>query len=503
MTKAKGKKRGAPKLGHAAGLALLAAAAHAEPLDLGDGIEARWTNSVRLSSLYQIDTLPPAMAGYCPPSQPVNCGYEQGFSQGRVDWQSELGLARGDEAIHVSLDARKEVVERDASYLELFEAYAQTGATLFGRPLTVSLGRQNVIWGESLLFPANAIAGAQAPIDATQGHGAVGYQSAIRFLPLAQAALTWAATADWALLFYQQAEWRRSRVDPHDAYAGAADVLGAEANDVIALGFPHYYGHVAYYRAGGGAPGGLDQFGIGVKGRVGDGDLGLYALRYDAKSPALAFFPDDRSYRLVYAKGVELVGASLAAEVAESSLTAELSARHRAPLVTGGFFTDYGDGAGPRGDTLQGQLALTRAIDPQGLLPGGASWTGELAFNHLLGFTDDAQQLARSRTSSAAALRSVFTAQFYQLWPRIDLSLPVSVGYNFLGLSPVLAEMNRGTGDVGIGASFSLDQRWNLSLAYTHYFGSDKIPEAPYGVAAYGGKMSQWDDVALVLQTSF
>ena len=437
--------------------------------------------------------MPPTQSGYC-----VNCGYEQGFSQGRVDWQSELALSRGDSLAHLSLDARRDWVESNANYLELFEAYGQTGLSLFGRPLTLAVGRQNVIWGEALLNPVNAIAGAQAPIDSSNGRGSVGYQAASRFLPVAQLSLTWQLADHLAFSFYQQGEWRRSRVDPHDAYAGAADSLGADANDVIAYPLQRYPYRLYYYRAEGAKPDGWDQFGAALKFHVADADLGLYALSFDAKSPTIALAPADRSYSLNYAKAIGLIGASVSLPVEENSLAGEISARHRMPLVSGGVFPAYESDFGPRGDTLQGQISLTRAIAPQTLLPGGASWSTELAANHLIGFTDDGVALAPGRTRTAASLRTVLTAQFYQLLPRFDLSLPVSLGYNFYGLSPVLAEMNRGTGDLGVGANLSLDQRWNLSFGFTHYFGGDKIPETPFG-GVYGGRLSHWDEASASL----
>lgn len=486
-----------------------------ELIDLGGDIAAGWTNSVRLSSLYQFKTLPPTAAYYCSQSQPANCGYDAGFSQGRVDWQSELSLTHAADALHVSLDARKDAVEAKASYFELFEAYGQTGGTLLGRPLTLLVGRHSVIWGESLMFPTNAIAGAQAPIDSTSGRGSVGYQAASRFLPVAQASFTWQLDEGLALIGYQQAEWRRNRVDRHDAYADAGDLLGNEWNDSIAVVLPNS-GHLLYRRAYGSTPDGLDQFGLGLRGRWGDADLGLYGLRYDAKTPNLAYDYSDRLYQLNYARAIELLGVSAAVPIGESSLAGEISGRRHMPLVTGGYYAygkgfgaygnnsgAYGNDFGPRGDTLQGQISFTRAIAPQPGLPGGASWSTELAGNHLISVTDGAGERAPGRSRGAAAIRSVLTAQFYQLWPRVDLSLPISVGYNFLGLSPVLPDMNRGTGDVGVGVVASLDQRWNLSLGFTHYFGASKIPLAPAGLPSYGGWLSRWDEGSLSLQHSF
>jgi hypothetical protein len=124
-----------------------------------------------------------------------------------------------------------------------------------------------------------------------------------------------------------------------------------------------------------------------------------------------------------------------------------------------------------------------------------------MAGNHLLAVTANRDQLVPGRTSSAVALRSVFAPQFFQVLPRLDLTVPIGVGYNVIGLSEVIPEMNRGTGDVGIGLSATLDQSWTATLNLTHYFGASKIPFL-YAANACP-RMSQWDYVAMTVQHSF
>ncbi|HMA48516.1 MAG TPA: DUF1302 family protein [Magnetospirillaceae bacterium] len=461
--------------------------------------DLRWTNTVRLSTLYQFNKVPPLAEDDC--SSGLNCGYGADFTQGRADWLSELDWSRTDYGLHASLEARKDAVEPASSFINPFEAYLHGTFDLLGRPLTAAIGRQSVIWGESLSFAANGIAGAQAPIDFTGGVDATGYATA-HFLPVGQASVSWQLGGEVTLLAYQQFEWRRNRVDPEDAYAAAGDVLGDDHLSRINVYNPEY-GPISYRRRDvTAAPSGTDQFGLGLKFRHDEWDLGLYALQFDAKMPDVFYYRGVHTYGLHYAEGAALLGASLAGAVGDATIGAEVSARRHTQLVQGGIFLEPGQDAreiGPRGDTLEGQISVTLPIAPIALLPGGASWTSELAANHLLAVTANSDQFAPGRSRDAAALRTTLTANFYQVLPRIDLSVPLGLGWNFAGSSALLPEMNRGTGDISLGVAATFDHGWTASLTGTHYFGEDRIPIPGYA----GHSLSDWDRLAASVQYSF
>ena len=482
-------------------LMILLGAALLPGLSWGDSgaDDLRWTNTVRLSTLYQFTKIPPLAEDDC--SAGLNCGYGADFTQGRADWLSELDWSRTDYGLHASLEARKDMVEPASSFIDVSEAYLHGTFDLFGRPLTAAIGRQSVIWGESLSFAANGIAGAQAPIDFTSGPDATGYEAA-HFLPVGQASVSWQLGGDVTLLGYQQFEWRRNRVDPEDAYAAAGDVLGDDHLSRIAVYNPEY-GPIIFQRHDvTGQPAGTDQFGLGLKIRHDDWDLGLYALQFDAKMPDLFYVHDVHTYGLHYAEGAALLGASLAGAVGDATFGAEVSARRHTQLVQGAIFLEPGQDArdvGPRGDTLQGQMSVTLPIEPIALLPGGANWTSELAANHLLAVTANPDQIAPGRSRDAAGLRTTLTANFYQVLPRVDLAVPLGLGWNFAGTSALLPEMNRGTGDISLGVAATFDQGWTASLTGTHYFGQDTIPLPGYA----GRSLSNWDRVAASVQYSF
>ena len=123
----------------------------------------------------------------------------------------------------------------------------------------------------------------------------------------------------------------------------------------------------------------------------------------------------------------------------------------------------------------------------------GASWRGEVAVNHLLETTANANALTQGRTRTAAAMRMVFEPQFLQLLPRIDISVPLGVGYNFLGLSQTDPAMNRGTGDIDIGVTATIDGVWKGALTLTHYFG-----DAKYSITGVGGPQQPLENRDLI-----
>ena len=478
------------------GVALLPALATA---DAGTD-DLRWTNMVRLSTLYQFNKVPPLTEDdTCPAG--LNCGYGDGFTQGRLDWLSEVDWSRTDYGLHASLEARKDAVEPASSFVDVSEAYLHGTAEVAGRPLTAAIGRQSVIWGESLYFANNGIAGAQAPIDFTAGADNSGY-GASHFLPIGQASLSWQISGALTLVAYQQFEWRRNRADPQDAYASVGDVLGDERLSRVAVYNPAY-GPIGYSRRDvSSAPSGTDQFGIGLKAHRGDWDLGLYALQFDAKTPDVFYVHEVHTYGLHYATGAALLGASLSGSIGDATVGAEVSARRHTTLVQGAIFLEPGQDAreiGPRGDTLQGQMSVTLPIEPSGLVPGGASWTTELAANHLLDLSANPSDFAPGRSRDAAGLRTILTANFYQVLPQIDRAVPLGLGWNFAGYSAVLPEMNRGTGDVSLGVTASFGQGWSAGMTVTLFFGEVLIPIPGFS----GHSMSDWNKVAANVQYSF
>ena len=528
-------------------LLLTCGTAAAMPIETDSDVRLDWNNTFQVTLIDQPGTVSYGPYGRCLPGSydgfggaQQHCAARSGLVSSRFDWLSQVTLNYRDVGVEVSsaawYDPAYESWKRQdhtsaasmaaPSYftqgghdpvgdIELWDAVVY-GTTDLGtdQPLTVRLGRQVALWGESLYFVENGIAGAQAPIDTYRYPVSGDYQASPVFLPVGQGSFSWQPTSELALLGYYQFEWRRSRISPYDAYDDTATMLENEYTRQIALPI-RGGGAIAYDRTADLAPGSFGQFGLGARYHGGDFDWGLYALRFDAKEPELYFgapsgSPAAGSYTLAYPEGIEAYGVSLAGPLGDASFGAELSARRRMPLVNAGILLAPGQLADndahpayPVGDTLHGQFSFDYATPPLPGVPGGANWTAELAFNDLLATTANADALLPGRTRFASALRTVFEPQFFQILPRLDLSLPIGLGYNLIGRSETDPTMNHGTGDVTIGAALTFDQRWKVALSATHYFGDTGNAYLPlYGVAVKHA-LSDQDFLLLSLARSF
>lgn len=496
---------------------MLTTSATAASIDTGSDLTLRWDNTIQLSTIYLPGTAYPNVAGYCGADRAAHaCGEQSGFSSGRGDWLSDLDLDYRNVGLHASSAAWYDAVDQHDGELhgraiELEEAFIH-GSTALGhdQELSVRLGRHTIIWGESLYFPENGIAAGQAPVDNYLSRSMADYQAQTHFLPVGQASFSWRASSDLAIEGYTQFEWRRSRIDPEGAYASASDVLGIQSTRRITLRLPEY-GVIGLDRIGNQAPGSTGQFGLAAKFHWDELDYGLYGLRSDAKSPVIYYAPDIARYRLTYPTGIETYGASLAGTAGDAGFGAEISVRRNMVLVNQGILIEPPDLAiadndrharYPLGDTLHAQFSWSYELAPLAELPGGAIWTGEIAANRLLATTANGDQLAGGRTRTAAAFRTVFEPRFFRVSPGLDLTMPISLGYNFLGLSLIDPSMNRGTGDIGIGVTAALDQTWRGSLTLTHYFGHTKngaVLASPNDSEA----LSDWDYAAITLRRTF
>lgn len=534
--------------------------AWAASFNTGTDLEINWDNTVKLSTIYQPGSTSLNVAGYCTEvtsdstatiraSDQHGCGYGASFISGRLDWTSELDLAYRGFGIHASSAAWYDVVDNsqnadkafsvhdpytgstaalstDTSELggrniELSEAFAHGTVTVSDdQPLTFRVGRHTLVWGESLYFANNGIAAGQLPIDTYVVQAVSTYQTKDVFLPVGQASFNWQVASNLAIEGYYQFEWRRSRINPEDASASATDILGAEGNRVIGLVIPGI-GPIYYGRGRDQAPpSSTGQYGLALRWQHGDFDYGLYGLRYNAKTPNIDFYPGlsagfsgqypiAGTYSLQYPRGIEIYGVSATGSIGNASIGIEISGRRNMPLVNGGIVVPSalgwrtGNGLYPAGDTLHAQLSWVYVTPPLPGVPAGATWTGEIAANRLLQTTANPNQLQPGRTRTAAGLRTVFEPRFFQVLPRVDITTPIGVGYDFLGLSEVDSAMNRGTGDISVGITATLDQVWRASLGVTHYFGKSKNAFIVRSPSDGGQSLENWDFISVTVQRNF
>jgi hypothetical protein len=251
-------------------------------------------------------------------------------------------------------------------------------------------------------------------------------------------------------------------------------------------------------------------------------DYGLYALRFNAKEPEVYLVPGvttgpggvlqivnpsivDLSigkvgdYGLLYPQGIQLYGASFSGYLGDSTIAGEISARHNMPLVSGLSGTLAGSGSGGYnavfvsrpplqeqyssispispgasyavGDTLHAQVSTITTLPP-GSFWDGADLRGEVAANDRIDVTKNPSALDTTRDRFALAFRGVFEPQYFQIFPGLDLTVPIGFGYGLIGRSSTDASQNAGAGDVEMGVSATYRTVWQAGVTYTRFVGS-------------------------------
>jgi hypothetical protein len=366
----------------------------------------------------------------------------------------------------------------------LLDAFAYDGIN-FGandqQTITLKVGRQTLLWGQSLFFAENGISAGQAPLDIIKAQSLPNAQAQQVYLPTGQVVFTYQPNQVLTLQAYYQFEWEHDTFQGVGAYFSSADILDKGGQRVIAG--PNEY----LYRAKDLSPP-IDngEFGASVQATVGLFDLGLYALRYDSKAPAIYAGPafagqgpgNVGSYWLVYPRDIQIYGASFSTDVGPANVAGEVSGRRNMNLVAGGFGNSavYPNSANagalyPSGSTMAAQVSAIYASAGIPFVPGGVSYLGEIAMNHVISVDENRAALAPGRQATAAAVEFTITPNYYSVLPKLDIAFPIGLTYDVLGRSEIDGTMNHGTGNVTFGVSATYRTTWIATITYKDFFG--------------------------------
>lgn len=263
-----------------------------------------------------------------------------------------------------------------------------------------------------------------------------------------------------------------------------------------------------------------------VKIQHGDVDYGLYAAQYDDKGPiAVVNTPSIRDregaleggiYNLMYAKNIRVYGASASTVFSGVNVAAEVSTRRNVPLVISGdlILNDLGlaaDNSGntpyARGNSLHINLSAI-SIQPANSIWDAASIVSELAFNRLLSVTHKPSQTFyesqnETHTRDALAMRTVLNMEYFQVLPKVDLQVPIGIGYGISGRSAVVSLSPEHGGDFSIGANATIDNSWKVGLNYTTYFGNAGTVTSKKPYASYDQAWKDRDFISFSIQRTF
>jgi hypothetical protein len=381
---------------------------------------------------------------------------------------------------------------------ELLNAYVKDKFTLDDTPISVRLGRQTLLWGESLFFADNGIAAGQAPVDFIKAQSAPLAEARELYLPVTQLVVRAELAPGLALEAYDQFEWRRDRLPGVTSYFSTTDILDVGGEQVLE---PN--GN-SLYRTSDSTPHGIGQFGAALRLQGDTADYGLYALRYDSKLPEPVFDTGNSTYHLVFPTGIDIEGVSASTYLGDSNVAGEISFRQHMPLAAsaaglpggaaggGGavYAAAYGGpnipfypappppepaytgstGGYATGDTWHAQASVVSQFAPSRWWQA-ATLEGEIASNDLIEVTGGHPYVLTGRTHFAVSAQAVFTPTWFQVLPGLDVGLPVGLGYTPLGRSSLDTTENAGTGDATVGVSATYRTVWQAAAAFTHFIG--------------------------------
>lgn len=358
---------------------------------------------------------------------------------------------------------------------EMLDSFVYGSFTPADMQLNVKAGRFTQLYGESLFFGSNGIAAAQTSLDLIKALSVPNSQFKEILRPINQLSGQLQINSNVSIGAYYQLEWRKSRLPAAGSYFSFADFIDDGGESLImGPGVSFSRGRDIDAKNSG-------QGGVQLKFSVGDVEYGIYAAQFHDKMPQFYVYPDTGSYEEVFAENIRTIGASFSTLVGETNVAGEVSFRSNMPLVASGNTVIVPASLGADGDskaafpvgrTLHANLS---AIDVLAATPfwDGASVIGELAFNRLLSVTENRDQLDPSATRDATALQFIFTPEYFQVAPGLDLQAPIGVSYGISGRSAVngvLMPSEHG-GNVTVGLKGDYMKTWQTSLNYTHYYG--------------------------------
>ncbi|GLO56284.1 hypothetical protein PPUJ20066_23200 [Pseudomonas putida] len=409
---------------------------------------------------------------------------------------------------------------------ELLDAFVYWNGDLADRALSVRLGRHGLIWGESLFFGANGIAGGMAPVDVVKAVSVPNTQFKEITRPVSQLSTTYQLTDALSVGAYYQFEWEETRLPGAGSYFSVSDTIG-EGNERLIVGapFPPFLGGnpgspAAFFHGNDKEAKSSGQGGLQMRYTADTVEYGLYAIQYHDKSPKLYLKPSATGpnfatgqigeYYWVYPEEIRALGASFATTLNEYSFAGEASMRWNMPLVSNGQTVTPGMVADNDdhplyavGRTAHLNLNMLASLGPS-FIANEASLVGEIAWNRLLSVTKNRAALDPSATDDGVGIKLVYSPTYRQIFPGIDLSVPVGVSYFPMGKSAVISSFgpDRG-GDFNIGLSATYLDRVTFGLTYTHYYGPEDTNLNAASQFTFKQSLKDRDYLAFSVKTTF
>lgn len=411
---------------------------------------------------------------------------------------------------------------------------------------SVKAGQHNVYWGETILNPVHSISYGQSGLDLAKLAASPGTEAKELFVPREQISTSFTVNSELTLAAQYFFRWDAARLPEAGTYYGSSDLLGEGAQSFL-------LGHNAPQAAGTASlstirrgndltPDNHGDWGLMAKWSPEwlDGTLGAYYRRtsdilpqavLDARQLAVTNQPGTvptTSYRLAYGEDIDIFGLSLSKEFAGVSVGSDLNIRHNMPLASipaifspallvalPGFPVrdpstgvinaplKEGESMSATGDTLHWTINGLMAIGDTPLFDA-ASLLGEIYYSNLLSLDSKNEALYKGKSTYHGIDQATrdnwgvavnFTPTWYQVFPGVDLSAPMSINVGIDGVSPVAAGGAEDTGNYSVGIGAAIYNQYYVDLKYVDSFGDAEkchnpstdgsTPNALYPTQAY------------------
>ncbi|NVM74479.1 hypothetical protein FHW83_000239 [Duganella sp. SG902] len=542
-------RRGLAAAAVAAALQTAAASGWAVEIESGNpDVKVRWDNTVKYSNAFRLKSAAPGLIVDAN-TDDGDRNFSTGLISNRVDLLSELDLGYKDSGLRISGAAWYDSVYNrrndnnsagTASQLsvgsneftdstrklhgkkaELLDAFVYSRFDVGSAAASVRLGRHTVLYGETLFFGDNGISAGQAPVDVIKLLSVPGTQFKELLMPVNQLSGQLQLSPNVTVGGYYQFEWRANRIPGSGSYFSFADYVGAGAERFFA---PGSFAHVYFDRVDDIKPKNSGQGGVQLRFRPDSeiAEFGVYLTRYHDKDfnlyltpAAVPALPSVGTYRQVYGQDIKAFGVSASTTLAGANVAAEISTRRDAPLVSDpvvafGAGNTPGTAAYAVGNTAHANLSAIYVLNGGGLWQGG-SILGELAWNRRLSTTANPGALDPRSTRDASGVRLLFTPEYYQVAPGVDLSVPIGLGYALSGRSSTGLRFAGGAehgGDFSIGATFDYRKQFKFAVNLVHFMGAQGTfitPNVPpqQTVLQYQQTSKDRDFISFSLQSTF
>lgn len=541
-------------------MACLAAAGSAQAfeVDTGDSdLKILWDNTFKYSAGFRMKSASSSIVGgpnydtssanYFPNTDDGDRNFKKGLVSNRLDLLSELDVHYGDVGFRLSGAAWADSVylngktdnQSPATYnpisvdnehfteatkklhggkAEVLDAFVFGRVDLAGMPTSVRLGKLTQLYGESFMMGANGIAAAQAPIDVVKAATVPNAQFKEFMMPVNQLSVQTQVSPDLSLGGYLMLDWKSDRLPGSGSYFGFMDAL-ATGGERLIVSHADGVGNIYFAREKDLTPSKTNQFGLQMKLHVGEVDYGLYAVQWNDHGPSgLYLHPYDTpsasanglavgSYQWVFHQGIKAVGASFTTTLESVNLAGEVSYRWNTPLDSDAQ-TDTVSADNKShplyavGRSAHAQVSWIASLGDS-FISREADFVGELAWNRRLAITANAAALNPNATRDAANVRMVYEPKYRQVFPGVDLSVPVGLGWGLKGNSSVVgAFLGQKTGDLSVGLNGSYLDVWRFGLNYTHYLG-EAAPFIEYGHRTFKQYYADRDYLSFNLRRTF